>query len=311
MARKSFEELDLIDDYLMSIVASDPEIGKPFCKVLLSVLLQKNIKDIKVDAQKYVPAIAPNSRGVRLDVEVEEYDDDAIANVYDIEPHTKKESDIPRQLRFRQARIDSRHMKSGDNDFTHLPNLYVIMITNFDLFERDYMMYTFEHKCLELPDIEYDDGLKIIYFNTRGQKGGSKAIHNMLNYIQTSKKSAVTDDATVKIDNFVSSIKRKEELRDGYMTLGQYMDNIIEEEVKIQVAEQVAKKVEEQVADNTLSVKIESIKELLEDYGTIPEALNDRLQAEKDIDVLKKLLKLAARSQSIEEFIHGYDAIES
>ncbi|MBR6223303.1 MAG: hypothetical protein IKQ71_07680 [Lachnospiraceae bacterium] len=201
-------------------------------------------------------------------------------------------------------------MKSGDNDFTHLPDLYVIMITNFDLFDRDYMMYTFEHKCVELPDIEYDDGLKIIYFNTRGQKGGSKAIHNMLNYIQTSQKSAVTDDATDKIDDFVTSIKCREELRDGYMTLGQYMDNIIEEEVKIQVEEQVAKKVEEQVADNTISVKIDSIKELLEDYGVIPKTLSDRLQAEKDIDILKRLHKLAARSQSIEAFIQGYDAVE-
>ena len=141
MKRKNFEDLDLIDNFLMNAIASDP------------------------------------------DVEVTEYKDSTIANVYDIEPHTTRETDIPRALRFRQARIDSRHMKSGDNDFSHLPNLYVIMITNFDMLGQDYMMYTFDHKCEELPNIDYDDGLKIIYFNTRGKKGGSNAIKNMLHYL--------------------------------------------------------------------------------------------------------------------------------
>ena len=49
--------------------------------------------------------------------------------------------------------------------------------------------------------------------------------------------------------------------------------------------------------------KAEDILELLADYGTIPEDLKDRIMAQKDLDVLKRWLKLAARADSIEQFI--------
>ena len=35
MARKRWDELDLMDNELMNIVASDPNVGIPFCKCVL------------------------------------------------------------------------------------------------------------------------------------------------------------------------------------------------------------------------------------------------------------------------------------
>ncbi|MCM1159008.1 MAG: hypothetical protein NC348_10975 [Clostridium sp.] len=52
----------------------------------------------------------------------------------------------------------------------------------------------------------------------------------------------------------------------------------------------------------TLRAKIQDICELLEDYGTIPDALLDRLHRENDLNVLAKWHKLAARADNIEEF---------
>lgn len=46
----------------------------------------------------------------------------------------------------------------------------MIMITNFDPFGEDSMVYTFENTCKEFPHIEYRDGLKFIYFNVTGKK---------------------------------------------------------------------------------------------------------------------------------------------
>ena len=48
--------------------------------------------------------------------------------------------------------------------------------------------------------------------------------------------------------------------------------------------------------------KIEDILELLEDLGEVPQSLQDKIWAQKDLDVLKKWFKLAARAQSIEAF---------
>lgn len=49
---KPFDELNLMDDFLINAIASDPEVGIPFCRTLLSVLLQRNIGAIRVVAQR-------------------------------------------------------------------------------------------------------------------------------------------------------------------------------------------------------------------------------------------------------------------
>ena len=48
--------------------------------------------------------------------------------------------------------------------------------------------------------------------------------------------------------------------------------------------------------------KIESILELLNDIGPIPDSLKNEIKSIKELDALKNLLKLAAKSNSIEEF---------
>ena len=72
MARKRWDELDLMDNELMNIVASDPNVGVPFCKRVLSVLLEKEIGNIRVNVQRFIPGINSEKRGVCLDVEVEQ-----------------------------------------------------------------------------------------------------------------------------------------------------------------------------------------------------------------------------------------------
>ena len=135
---KPFEELDVIDDFLMNAVATDPDVGEEFCRTILSVLLQKPIGRIRIVAQRTIPANSPLHRGIRMDVEVEEYigesKDNAEVNIYDIEPHNKDNQFLPKRNRFYQAKIDGRYLKSGEVDFRKLPSLYVITITNYDPF---------------------------------------------------------------------------------------------------------------------------------------------------------------------------------
>lgn len=55
---KRFEELDVLDDFLISAIAAVPEIGEAFCRRILSVLLQREIGKIKVTAQHALPALS-------------------------------------------------------------------------------------------------------------------------------------------------------------------------------------------------------------------------------------------------------------
>ena len=70
--KRTLEELDLMDDFLMNAVASDPDVREGFCRRLLSVLLQKEIGKVKVKVQKAIVPERPDLRGIRMDVKVEE-----------------------------------------------------------------------------------------------------------------------------------------------------------------------------------------------------------------------------------------------
>ena len=84
----------------------------------------------------------------------------------------------------------------------------------------------------------------------------------------------------------------------------------VTEQVTAQVTEQVTAQVTEQVARETelrvvRECQINHILELLEDSGEPPASLKQRLLDETDPAVLKKWLKLAAKSKSFEEFEAG------
>lgn len=55
-------------------------------------------------------------------------------------------------------------------------------------------------------------------------------------------------------------------------------------------------------AEGKAEGKMESILTLLEDFGEIPDSLQKRIRAQKNADMLKNWLKLAARAKSIGEF---------
>lgn len=247
--KKTLQELDLIDNFLSNAVASNKEINEPFYKLLLSVLLEKDIKTVKVLAQQIIPAATPELRGIRLDVEITEYDEARVMSVYDVEPHRKDQLHLPRHNRYYQAKIDGRYVKRGLKDFSQIPNLYVITITNYDLFGEDYMMYTVRNHCEEVPELNYDDGLQFIYFYTNGKKGGSQAIKNMLTYFQNSDSKNAVDDATRMIDTYVRKVKSLPEVEAGYMTVGDWMDEMAEEireAIEDEVREETEKKIREE-----------------------------------------------------------------
>ena len=291
MARKTLEEMSLIDNFLMQAVSSDQEVSEPSLRCILSVLLQRKIGQISVNAEKMIPGYSPDHRGIRMDVEVIEKGEasSVIANVYDVEPHTANDTHFPKANRFRQAKIDSRYMESGDNDFEHLPDLYVITITNFDIFGEGQMIYTFREKCEEIPGLTYEDGLCFIYFNTTGKKGGSQSIKNMLHFIENSDETAAVDIETQQLEQYIRKVKLDPEVRRELMTFGDYIDRE-RREAKIETTKS-------------------NIFDLLEIYGEMPQAMEDRINALNDIECLRELHRRAAHAGSIEDFEEQMDEV--
>lgn len=307
---KPFEELDVLDDFLINAIAADPEVGESFCRRLLSVLLQREIGEISIIAQYTFPAPTPEYRGIRMDVKIEEFQDrnrTKLTNAYDLEPHLQKGIDLPRHNRFYQARSDSKHMKRGVNDFSTMPNLFVITILNFDPFGYDYMMYTIQNHCLEVEELSYEDGLKFLYFYAGGTKGGSDDLRSMLRYLQHSTADNATDASTRELHDYVSRVKTSPGTREAYMTFEEfiyYKERAIAEEVKKEVTNEVTKEVTKKVAEETQkSTMLENIYDLLEEHEEIPLSLRESLDKVDDIDLLRKYLKAAAKADSIEAFM--------
>ena len=290
---KPFEELDIMDDFLMNATAGDREVGEEFCRTLLKGLLQRELGQVQISIQKVIFANAPNQRGIRLDIEVEELElcekEIIVKNIFNIEPNKRKEVNLPKHNRFYQAKIDSRNLKSGETDFIKLPNLFVITITDYDPFGYDYMMYTVHNQCQEIPDLEYEDGLFFIYFNTTGTKGGNSSIKSLLNFIQNSKINNVTDEITHRLHNCISKVKVSPELREAYM---RWEEKLFYERLDGKM-------------EGKIEGKIEDILELLEEFGVVPEELKELILKETDLEKLKKWHKLAAKVTSIEEFIEN------
>ena len=105
----------------------------------------------------------------------------------------------------------------------------MIMITTFDPFGKGSVIYTFENTCKEYPELENKDGLKYIYFNTTGTKGGTESIKQLLSYLSYSKIENVKNEKISHIHDYVKTVKQSAEVRNRYMTIGEMLDASKEE----------------------------------------------------------------------------------
>ena len=162
MVKRKLEDLNLLDDFLFGSVVNYPEIGEKFIRELLNVILGKEIGKLTVIPQKVYPGSDTDKHGARLDVYIEEDCDNKSENditVYDIEPdkNIKDVSILPQRVRFYHAKIDARSLKSGES-YRMLKKVMVILITPYDPFGLNRMIYTIRSKCEEVPTMSYDDG---------------------------------------------------------------------------------------------------------------------------------------------------------
>ena len=84
------------------------------------------------------------------------------------------------------------------------------------------------------------------------------------------------------------------------MSIFEYDEEAVFEIVR---KDEYEKGLQEGIQEGVIAGKAEAIIELLEDIGTIPDKVCERIRNEKDIKVLNSWLKLAAKAESIDEFV--------
>lgn len=69
---RSLEELNLLDDFLFQEMVSSPDVGEEFCRILLKVILGKEIRRVRITPQRAVQGASTKKHGIRLDAYIQD-----------------------------------------------------------------------------------------------------------------------------------------------------------------------------------------------------------------------------------------------
>ena len=226
MEKRKIEDLNLLDDFLFQELISREKVGEEVCRILLQTILNQPVGKVKVVTQKAVLPVDPNLHGIRMDAYIEAVTGELgqVNNVelepdiYDIEPNKVREQEyLPKRTRYYHAMIDSKLLDAGIS-YDRMKNVVIIMILPYDPFGGNRMMYTVCNRCMEDPDIPYDDGMKKIYLYTKGSVGNtSQRLREMLQYIENSVVDNVTNEELATIHEYVNEVKHDKEVGIQYM----------------------------------------------------------------------------------------------
>lgn len=147
-------QLNLMDDIFFSVVMEHNDAAE----YLLTQLLGKPVKIIENKTQYSIRNI--EERSVALDALIE--DDEH--NIYDVEVQIGDKGNHERRLRYYRTAIDWSYLERG-TDFSKLPEVYMIFISDFDAFDQNKNHYEIK-KYVGDSGVCYDDGVHILYFNT-------------------------------------------------------------------------------------------------------------------------------------------------
>ena len=280
--KKQLKELTLKDNFMFGAVMMEEEN----CKRFLELALGFPIERVEVSKEKSI-VYHPEYKGVRLDV----YAKNEHNTRYNVEMQVAKKAELGKRVRYYHGQIDMELLLSG-SDYTELPEVYVIFICDFDPFGKKKYRYTFTKQCEEESGAQLQEGCKSIFLSTRGENDREVPgeLVSFLNFVKADLSESETDfedDFVEKLQNTIRRIKSNREMEERFM--------IFEEMLRDERAEGKAEGKTEAV--------LEMLLELMNDLGEIPDELRNRIASEKDLETLKKWHRLAARSESLDEFL--------
>lgn len=286
MRRKQrLKELTLKDNFMFGAVMMDENN----CKGLLERVLEIPIARVEVSREKSI-VYHPEYKGIRLDV----YAKDEKHTRYNVEMQVEKKPALGKRSRYYQSQMDMELLLTGE-EYTELPDTYVIFICDFDPFGKEKYRYKFRMTCEESEDVEMADGRSILFLNTRGKNESEvpKELVTFLKYMKEDLEGSEKefhDPYVEQLQKFVREIKGSREMEERFM--------IFEEMLK---EERAAGR-----AEGLIQGKIETAREtlllFLQSFGAVSKELSEQIQKQENLETLKQWTQIAFQSKSLEEF---------
>ena len=300
MHRRRLIELNLIDDFLFHAMVSHPQVGEEFGRILLKIIFNRKFGNLKVVPQKVYYGKDTDKHGGRLDVYLEEaVETEKLlldVTVFDLEMEQKstRKEELPRRVRFYHSLLDAEILKSGAG-YDSLKRAIVLVITTFDPFGFDHMIYTIRNICEEVPEMNYDDGARTLFLYTKGRKGKITKDHReLMCYLEDTREENAANEDLKRIHEMVKVVKRDSEVSKEYMKIFERERMIREEgiekglekgreeerantERERQRAEAEARRANEQALRaneqarraNEAEQQVEYLKKIMQEYGIV------------------------------------------
>ena len=100
-----------------------------------------------------------------------------------------------------------------------LPDIFMIWILPYDPFGDGRMIYIVKNMVVENNQIVYNDGSNKIFLYTKGTKGGSKELKDLLTYMEHTTFAHAVDSDLREIQKIVDNVKADCRERERFMTL--------------------------------------------------------------------------------------------
>ena len=156
--KKIIASLTLMDDLFMQVVLEEHACTE----YILQTILDKS--SLKLKEQRLQKRL-PNLHGRALVLDCLCTDEKGL--LYNIEVQNSSAGAIPKRARYHAALMDTHTLKKGQN-FSKLPESYVIFITDKDVLGEGEQLYQIERVIRKSGNL-FKDGSHILYFNTARQ----------------------------------------------------------------------------------------------------------------------------------------------
>ena len=284
--KKTLQELTIKNNFMFAAVMCEEDNCKEFLEMALGIEIER----VEVDKEKSM-IYHPQYKGVRLDI----YIKDGHNTRYNVEMQAQSQEFLGKRARYYHSQIDMDMLRTG-LEYSELPPAFVIFVCDFDPYGEKKYMYTFENRCLQDNSLDMQDASRTVFLSTAGENPEEvpESLVKFLKFVHADLEDSTKDfeDAYVrKLQRSVQNIKFSREMEAKYMLL----ELLMKDEFK-------AGKAEGKV-EGKAEGKAEDILELLEELGTVDAELETKIRSEKNIETLSSWLKLAAKADSIEQFV--------
>ena len=165
--------MNLMDDQFFQKVVQDIES----CEEILRIILQMpDLKVLSNQIERTIPVLTAHA--VKLDLICE----DCNGNIFNVEVQKANDTNHQKRVRYNMACVDTLSAEKGIN-YKDLPDVYVIYISAFDLFQQGKTIYHVQRSICETGTV-IENGTHEIYVNTTVDDGSD--IAQLMQYFKNS-----------------------------------------------------------------------------------------------------------------------------